>query len=334
MVTNVLRQLTTTAVTVVLVVVKAPLLLFFAAFIPGGMAQFVSSFLVTRHVIPHLPSFRGRGWAQIAASSVPYVLAMAVNVIYFRAAMLAMSLLGEPRETGYFGVSFRIIETLMTLTAFVLASALPLLTRTAVRDPARYTQTFKGLVQVSVLVGSGLAVTTVTGAPLAIEIFGGPAFEPATELLQMMALTLLLKFLTTALGFGLLARDRYRAVLVSNLCALAAVVVVSVIAIPPMGGVGAALASIAAEAVLASSYLVCLRGDVRALKPAMPASVAVVAIATVASAVRSLSAPPLVLAVLGPLVFTLLVIAVGAIPQQLVSALPGVPAVSSRRLGR
>jgi O-antigen/teichoic acid export membrane protein len=200
-------------------------------------------------------------------------------------------------------------------------------------DPVRYAYGYRRVVEVSVLVGAGIAVATATCAPLAITVIAGPRFDEAVGLLQLLAGVLLLKFVTTAIGFGLLAGRRYSAVLVANLAALATAVTVCAITIPSYGGAGGAIAALASECVVGALYLWFMRRQIVVFRQALPIGLTVMAAAGVAAATMALPGPAIVSMVLGPLVFVASVVGAGAVPREVVDAVPLLPRFASRRLG-
>ncbi len=252
-ISNVARQLVVAALTLGFVFAKAPFLLFFAAFVPAGLAQLLVSARVTRRFTSLLPSADVRAWWSITRGSALYVFAMALGFVYFRVPVLLMSILSPGVDTGYFGAAFRIVETLTMLT-IVLTAALPILTRAATQDPDRHRHGLGRFLQVSVVLGAGLAVITATGAAAAIKIIAGPKFGSSIGPLEALSALLLLKFMTTAWAFGLLSMDRYRHLLVANAAASAASVVLGALTIPLVGLYGGVIAALGAELILAVIY--------------------------------------------------------------------------------
>jgi O-antigen/teichoic acid export membrane protein len=326
--TNMARQLAVALLTALLVLLDAPLVWFFAVYIPAAMAQFALSLWVTWRAIPHLPSFRGRAWRDLALSSSPFVLAMAINVIYFRVPMIAMSLLASGRDTGFFGASFRIVETLTTLTAFVLTASLPLLARAALGDAARFANAFRRIVEVALLVGGALTVATLVAAPIVIEVVAGPSFGPSVEILQLLAVILLMKFASTALGFGLLATERYRSMLLTNIAAVIVAAAIGALTIGAFGSYGAIAAAFASEAALIVGYLVALRRAGHAVTLPLHTSAVVLAASAIGCATLMLPIPGVLAVGLAISAYLLVVARCGAIPDDVLQTVPG---LSGRR---
>ncbi len=318
---NVARQLVVAILTFGFVFTQAPLLAFFAAFIPAGLAQLFVSARVTRRFTSLLPSVDARAWLALTRRSATYVIAMALGFVYFRVPVILMSLLASGTETGYFGAAFRIVETLAMLT-IVLTAALPILTRAATHDAARHFSGLARFLQVSVVIGGGLAVIAVTGARAAITIIAGPRFREAIGPLEALAPLLLLKFVTTAWSFGLLSVGRYRELLVANLVASATSVILGLIAIPLVGVYGGVIASLGAELLLAVTYEIVLRRSLSGASFPRRSGIVIGAAALVSCCTLLLPLPDVIRPLLGGLIYLSLVLVTRELPPETLDALP------------
>lgn len=108
-----LKQIGMAVGTVALVVAGAPLLPFWAVSIPAGLAATALAGVLVRRSMPLLPAFDRDAWRLLLRGTLPYSLATAVGVIYFRLAILIMSHVASGQQTGYYGASFRVIEVLL-----------------------------------------------------------------------------------------------------------------------------------------------------------------------------------------------------------------------------
>lgn len=320
-VSNVARQLVATVLTFGFVFTKAPLLAFFAAFIPASLVQLLVSARVTRRFASLLPSGDFRAWWPLTVSSATYVIAMGLGFVYFRAPVILMSLLASGTDTGYFGAAFRIVE-ILTLLTIVLTAALPILTRAASHDAARHHYGLTRFFQVSIVLGGGLAVITATGADAAIKIIAGPKFAGSIGPLEALAPLLLLKFMTTAWAFGLLSLDRYRELLVTNAAASMASVLLGLAAIPLLGVYGGVIAALGAEVLLAVSYHVVLKRSLEAASFPLRSGIVVALAAIVSCLPMLLPLPDLLKPILGGAIYVLLLAVTRELPPETLEALP------------
>ena len=134
-------------------------------------------------------------------------------ILYYRIAIVVLSLVSDETQTGYFSVSYRVIEALATLPSLLVASAFPVIARAA-RGRRRTAQVPpQRLFEIAVIGGAWLAMVTVIGAALAVPLLGGEDFEPSTPVLEIQGFSLAATFLLFTWGFTLLALRRNRALI-------------------------------------------------------------------------------------------------------------------------
>src|ERR671910_3007867 len=94
----------------------------------------------------------------LVRDTVPYAVAIALNVAYFRIAIVIMSLLTAALETGYFATSFRILEILLPVPALLVGAVFPILARAAHDDLARLQYASQRVFEASLIAGVGLVL--------------------------------------------------------------------------------------------------------------------------------------------------------------------------------
>lgn len=319
----VVRQTVAVVLTLLLVLVEAPLIWFFALLIVASLAQWMVGWFATRSTIPHLPSRDARAWRDRIRGSAPYLGAMVLGVVYFRAAMILMALLSTEVETGYFGVPFRLLEIVTLVAVMLMSSALPILARSAQRDPVRYRHALSRLSEVGLIAGAWVAAVTLVASGLVIEVLAGPGFEPSAAVLRVLTVSLALKFVVAGWALALLSLEAYGAMLMANAAAMAVALVVSVVAVPALGATGGALATVAADLVIAGGYAWALRGAVHGSAiPGRTLRAVVLATGCAIGAALLTPGPDLARAALVTLVYGGIVLATKALPRELAVALP------------
>jgi O-antigen/teichoic acid export membrane protein len=242
--------------------------------------------------------------------------------VYFQIAQIMVSLLSSSTQTGYFGVSFRVLVSFTTLPPLLVSSALPLLARAARDDAERFNYASRRLVETMVLAGCGLALALFLGAPFAIKVIAGSGFEHSVGVLRILAVALLGTFVIGARGYALLSLDRLRAMLICNAIALTVVLACGVPLISAYGAKGAAIALVAAELTLGLSYEWALshkRPELRLdLGFALRAAAATLAAGVAASV---LALPAVTTAILGSALYVAALLALGIVPAEIREAL-------------
>ncbi len=319
---DLLRQLALTSMVVVLVASGSGLVPFFWANVVSAAVVLLATLLLVRRQVDTLrPAFELRAWREMAHEVLPYGLAAAVGVIYFRFAVVVMSYISTPHETGIYATAFRIVETVTGIPWIAVATGFPILVHAAGNDEGRMRFALQRMFEAATLAGVGIALAIALGAQFAIDVVAGPGFDASVPVLQLQGLAMITVFLVATWSFGLLSLRRYRALLAANAIAVAVAAVATFALVPPLGAKGAAIATVVAEAALALAYVAALARADRRLLP----RVAFVWKIAVAGGVGALAAllpiGSLASALIGVAAYATTAFALRAVPMELVHAL-------------
>jgi O-antigen/teichoic acid export membrane protein len=258
---DLLRQLAFIAVVVVLLIADAGLLPFLAAAIPASLLVLVVAIPVVRGTAPLFPRFDRAEWLRILRLIGVYAAAAAVGTLYVSAVIVTTSLVGTDDQSGYLGAAFRVYTVLAGIPLLLVSTAFPVLARAASTDRDRLQYAIQRLVDIALIVGTWMGLTTVLGADVAIEIVAGSDFQPAVPVLQIEGVALLASFLAFTGAFALVSLHRHAALLIGNLVGLAASIVLTATLVPEFGAKGAAVSTLAAESGLVALYGIVLFGS-------------------------------------------------------------------------
>jgi O-antigen/teichoic acid export membrane protein len=241
---------------VALALAGAHLVPLLAVAIPASAVSLAVTIPLVRHTSLR-PSFHAGRWWRLLRQTVPWAVIGAVNIVYFRVALVAMSLSSSAKQTGYFATSFRISEVLVAIPSLVIGAAFPILARAEREDSPRFDFASGRIFELALLAGTWLVVCLEVGAAFAIHVIAG--HDPSIAVLRIQGPALIASFVAVACGYPLLMRRRYREVLFANLLALLISAVLTLSLAPSMGARGAAIAALVAEAGLAISQVVMLK---------------------------------------------------------------------------
>lgn len=318
-----LRQVVTAATIVLLVLVGAPLLPFWAATIPAGILTCILGALLIRRSMPLMPAFDRRVWAPLVRRTLPYSVAAAVGIVYFRLAILIMSHVADGQQTGYYAASFRIIEVLFVAPQLIVGSMLPIFARAARDDRARLDYALGRTFDVCLLLGLGTGLALVTGAHFIIGLVAGSQFGPAAPVLRIQGLALIATFVGAVLGYGLLSLERYRAVLRINLTVLVLSGVLTGLLGARYGALGAAGATAVVELIYTVMLAVAVvRCGCRPAISAGRASRAVIAASLGALMLLPGGLPDILRPLLALGIYLLALLAFRAVPAELIDQIP------------
>jgi O-antigen/teichoic acid export membrane protein len=307
---------------VLLAVAGAGLEPFFALQLPVVIPVLAITMYVGGHDSRLTPALEVREWRRMVARILPFSAAVVLSVVYFQIVQVMVSVLSSPTETGYFGVSFRVLAAFTTLPPLLVSTALPLLARAARDDAERFDYASRRLVETMMLAGCGLALALFLGASFAIEVIAGAGYGHSVEVLRILAVALLGTFVIGARGYALLSLDRLRAMLVCNGIALVVVLACGVPLIDAYGAKGAAIALVAAELALGLGYEWALARKRAELRLKVGFVLRAAAATVLAGAVASLLAlPSVAAALLGSSLYVAALLALGIVPEEIREAL-------------
>lgn len=241
------RQLLTTLLTVLLVLLGSGLVPFLGISIPVGLIVLPATVALVRGVRSLAPTFNWQRWRRLVGSMVPFAVAVAASALYLRVAILLVSVLSDRTQLDYFGVSFRIVEVLTLVPALLASSAFPIFARAAGSDHDRLGYGLSKVFEVSLILGAWVAISIAIGAPLAVAVIGGPQFKGAAPVLAVQGVTLGAMFVSLVWANALLSLGLYRKIMVLNVSALIGNALLVALLIPIDGARGAAIGTAVAE---------------------------------------------------------------------------------------
>ena len=323
-----LRQLLMSIVIVVLVVLDAGLLAFLASPIPAGLAVLVLTIALFRGRLPMRVRFVPADWRALLKPVLSYAAAVAASAIYFRVAILLVSLLSSGYQLGYFSLSFNVMAALFAIPGMLVTVAFPIFSRAARDDHGRLAYAIERVFEVSLIVGAWTSLAIALGADFVINTIGGQKFAPAAGVLAIQGISVGATFVATVWGFGLLSLGHHRAILLFNVVALGAVIVAVSVMASLDGAQGAAIATSGIElanAIIAGRMLIRRRPHLRPSLGILP-KVAVALALAATPVLLPISEPARV--ALSCVLYLIALLLLRALPSELLDLLP------ARRLRR
>jgi O-antigen/teichoic acid export membrane protein len=247
-----LKQAVALACVALLVALGARLTPFFAVLFVVGLTVVAVTPLLAGADAFMRPRFDRTEQRTLLSRALPLAAALVLGQVYFRLVILLMSLVSDPRQTGYFGGSLRAIEALVSIPILVAGVALPVLAAAARDDRARLRYAVEGLSEGAVIAGVLIVLVTIRAAEPVMRIIGGPAFGPAGAVLRIQMGALLFGALVQIWAVSLVALGAQRELILTNTLGLLGVALFAVVLVGPFGAQGGAAASVLGDALLAS----------------------------------------------------------------------------------
>ena len=260
--------ITITAVRVVLILTKAPLIAFAWAILAESLLLAVSM-LATYHMSgQRLAAFRPKydRLKTLILDGWPMMLSALLAAAYLRVDQVMLGHLGGFQEVGAYAVAVRVVEVTFIIPAVLGASAFPALVESRGTNislyRARVQQFFDGMVWLGIAVAIPLALF----APTLVTAIAGVAYATAGPVIKLLAWMTIWVFFDLARQRWLYAENALREALAIEIVAFALNILTNFILIPRYGAIGAAgasLISIASAPLLLAPFSSRLRQSLR-----------------------------------------------------------------------
>lgn len=200
------------------------------------------------------------GAMQLWSQAWAYGVAALLYPVFFQVSTVLLKYLGSNAQAGHYGVALAVMMAIYLFPSTVYQKfLLSRLHRWAVHNRPRFWRVHRlGNVAMfggGVVVGAALALVSPWLVPLAF----GPEYDDVAGLLAVLAICVPLRFLSTSVGSALLTENHMRYRVLAMLVATLVAVALNAWAIPRFGTMGAAWATVIAEATLLLSMWLGLR---------------------------------------------------------------------------
>jgi O-antigen/teichoic acid export membrane protein len=198
---------------------------------------------------------------QLLNSGTPFLLFAVVMALQGNVDAVFLSRLGSPDALGWQAVARKLVG-LLTYPGSALISALyPTLCRLHAADRSTYNTTAAGALRLTAIAAIPVAVGCGYFPMLGIWIFGRDAYAPAAANLRILALFLLLVYLSMPIGTMLMAAGRQRAWAATQFGCVLISAVLDPLLIPWFqartgnGGLGVCVATVVSETAMVGAGL-------------------------------------------------------------------------------
>lgn len=185
-------------------------------------------------------------WRIALVASIPLGFIQVIDNVYSWVDSVMLSLLRSNVELGLYIVAFNVVNMLSTISSFLMLALMPSLVNA---DRAEIERLVNRAVYVLTCVGAPLAVGAIVLNHEIVLLLAGPKFLAAATPLAILAVSLPITFVQTAIGITCLAVDRFRPLVAVGLVVLGVNVLVNLAMIPWLGPSGAAVTLVCTEFV-------------------------------------------------------------------------------------
>jgi len=321
------RQVLAAALILLAAAAGAHLLVFVSVQVAVAVPLAVAAGALVRSERSLLPAFHLGSWRPLVARILPFSAAVAAAALYFQIALILVSLIASAHELGLFGASLRIIQVLSVVPALLVGAAFPIFAHAATNDHERLGYALGRVFEVCLIVGAWVAVSIAVGAPLVMSLIGGTKYAPAASILAIQGFALGATFVSVVWSYGLLALGLHRAILIVTASVLVGSTVLISLLVAVDGAHGAAIGTVVSESCAALGAAVMLVRRRPQLRPPLGVAPRVAAAALLGCVPLLLTGLPVIVRlVMSTALYASVILATGAVPDELRSHVPGFPA--------
>jgi len=189
-----------------------------------------------------------RYWRTLFRMAIPLGATLVVNYLYFRLDVLLLGWLRDPEDVAIYGLAYKVIEAFIVLPSYFMITLFPEIARMGTKSE-RLRSVMSQALAVMELLAIPILLLTVALAEPTVRLIGGPEFEDAAPVLQILMIGLAISFLNGVYGNAIVALGRQSRLFWLSLLVLGANLAMNLVAIPLWGVEGAAAAVSASELI-------------------------------------------------------------------------------------
>jgi O-antigen/teichoic acid export membrane protein len=180
----------------------------------------------------------------LVQQAAPVGMAALLAQVYYNFDTILLGLLKDAETVGQYSAAYRVVTLLLTGAFLLAATYQPILARTFAADRTGFGQHLRRLSAAALLLGAVLpAVVALAASPIVRILFGG-RFAPAAAPLIVLMGSMPFAYLGMAYGTALVAAGMQRHMMIATAAGAAVNVATNLLLIPPLGMMGAAIATV------------------------------------------------------------------------------------------
>ena len=203
---DILSRLVLLAGTCWAVYTLAPLNTYLSVFVLANLLALLLYIILARRLIPFTWQLDLSVWRTLWLHTWPVALTTTLNVIYFKADTVILSLFRPTNEVGFYGAAYTVLEVLLAFPAILGGLLLPQIAQASAQaQTAEIKRLYNGAADA--LLAAGLAVivgAVLVGRPL-MSLIAGQDFAITGDILAVLSLAIMFSFVGNAAGYAIFA---------------------------------------------------------------------------------------------------------------------------------
>ncbi len=185
----------------------------------------------------------------LSLSSISLGVALVINLVYFRIDTIILGFLRSPEEVGYYGLAYRIFETVLVVPIFFSNSLFPIFLN-HLNDNVALIRIFKKSILLLGTISVSLSLFFFLTANLIINLVSGPNFSYSVDLLKILSLGYPFFFLSAIVMWLLITFNKQKILSILYLTVGTANCVANLYFIPQYGAYASAYITVISEILI------------------------------------------------------------------------------------
>ncbi|CEP36898.1 Membrane protein involved in the export of O-antigen and teichoic acid [Halomonas sp. R57-5] len=198
-----------------------------------------------------------KSWKAVINSSWPFGLAAFAHLIYYQSDIVLLKYLDSDASAGIYNIAFLVISAIYLLPGVIYQKYfLPKIHRWSIQDPSRVKKVFEQGNIAMLLLGLLFLVGIWVASDWMVLLLFGDTYSSASSVLKMLSFSVPFMFVAFSAGAVLVTQNHMKLKVKLMMSVALMNVLLNTILIPVYGMMGAAIATILSNALLALLYFI------------------------------------------------------------------------------
>lgn len=219
-----------------------------------GLGAIAAAFVLRDYLKELFSRFSAKLVAPILQSAWPFAIVGVLGLLFTNTDILIISWIKTASDVGIYSAAIRIIQVLYIIPGIIQTSTLPLFSRLAKKDDAKFREALERIVGIVFLISIPAAIGgVILATPILVTLFGA-AFAPGSLAFKILLTTLVVDFPGAIIANAIFVYGHQKSLIITSAIGGVANVLFDVLLIPRFGMAGSGIATLIAQ-VVSNGYL-------------------------------------------------------------------------------
>ncbi|MBN1326027.1 flippase [Candidatus Falkowbacteria bacterium] len=221
------------------------------AVVLGSLTNFILNYLFALKFVKIKFAFDWQIWKKIFYITWPLALSIALNLVYFKADTLILSLTRSQAEVGIYNAPYRVLEILVNFIYLFVGIIFPILTAAWIeKNYDRFKDIFQKTFDILLIISLPMVFGTLFVAKKLMLLIAGSEFSASGDVLKIIIVATGIIFINSLFGYTIVTLDKQRKMVWAYVFVALISLIGYLITIPKYGYYGAAVFTVISEAMI------------------------------------------------------------------------------------